>query len=474
LGAVLVFRDVSEQRRLNNEMSRRAKHDALTGLINRAEFEARLSHLLAKSHREGLVHALLFIDLDRFKQVNDACGHSSGDLLLQQFAKLLKDAVRAGDTVARLGGDEFAILLEDCVEERAQEVGGQICNRMDEFRFVHQGQSFRLGTSIGLVEIGTHWADTAAIVHAADAACYAAKAAGRNRVYVWEDSQQVRQSRHGDDQWGKRLELALQNDGFVLYAQRIVPVGTWSDNGGLCCEVLLRLVDADGSLILPGAFLPAAERFHLAARLDLWVVRQVLAWLCKPTPRPEPGQLPPSLISINLSAHSVSDQVFHRDLNALIRASGADITKLCFEISEGVAVTNQADFIALCAPLRAQGASVALDDVGSSAASLGYLKNLPVDWLKVDGKYLRGIAADAINRITVRGFCDVAQVLGLKTVAKSVEPLPAPVPSVPWADLQALGIHCVQGYGVHHPQPLATLLVDAGDHLVSSALTGFV
>lgn len=474
LGAVLVFRDVSEQRRLSNEMSRRAKHDALTGLINRAEFDTRITHLLKKSHEDGSIHALLFIDLDRFKQVNDACGHPAGDVLLQQMAKLLKDAVRAGDTVARLGGDEFAILLADCAEERAQSVGGLICNRMDEFRFVHHGQSFRLGTSIGLVEIDRHWDDTAAIVHAADTACYAAKAAGRNRVHVWEDSHQVRQSRHGNGQWSTRLDAALRTDGFVLYAQRLASVGSQTQgqdpcqtptptptpiccaDDGLRCEVLLRLVDVDGTLILPGAFLPAAERFHMAARIDIWVVGQVLAWLSCQNPTSV------SLVSINLSAQSVSDHVFHRDLSALIQASGADARKLCFEISESVALTNLADFTALAVLLRARGATVAVDDVGSAAPSLSYLKNLPIDWLKVDGKYLKGIETDVINRIAVRGFCEVASVLGLRTVAKGVASSASDTGLSGWPDLASLGLHCVQGYGVHRPQLLATCALGTG------------
>nr|MBP6505034.1 diguanylate cyclase [Rhodoferax sp.] len=274
LGVVLVFHDVTEQRRLSGEMSYRATHDALTGLTNRAEFESRLARILDKARVEQNEHVLMFIDLDQFKLVNDACGHSAGDQLLQQVTKLLREAVRARDTLARLGGDEFAIILEHCTREKGMGVAQQICDRMDEFRFLHDGRRFRVGTSIGLVSLDSHWTTTAAALQAADTSCYAAKEAGRNRVHAWFDTDEAMHARRGETQWASRLEQAIDESSFVLHAQRILPLS--AEENGLHAEVLLRLMDNDGSLIAPNAFLPAAERFHFCSRIDKWVLQQVI------------------------------------------------------------------------------------------------------------------------------------------------------------------------------------------------------
>ena len=259
LGVVLVFHDVSEQRRLSGEMSYRATHDALTGLVNRAEFEARLQRLLQKSYEDDSEHALLYIDLDQFKLVNDACGHAVGDQLLQQVSKLLGGAIRNRDTLARLGGDEFAIIMEHCTSGQALRVAEKICQLMDDFRFIHDERRFRIGTSIGLVPVDKRWATTAAIQQAADTSCYAAKEAGRNRVHAWFDTDATMRARHLEMQWTTRIEQALDEDRFTLFAQRIEPLT--GDATGLHAEVLLRMKESDGSLVLPGAFLPAAERF---------------------------------------------------------------------------------------------------------------------------------------------------------------------------------------------------------------------
>jgi diguanylate cyclase (GGDEF)-like protein len=266
LGVVLVFHDVTEQRRLSGEMSYRATHDELTGLVNRTEFESRLRTLLQKAHDDGSVHALLYIDLDQFKLVNDGCGHTAGDLLLQQVSRLMGDAVRGRDTLARLGGDEFGVLLDHCSGEQAQRVAQLICDRMEEYRFQHNGKRFRVGTSIGLVAVSNRFANTAAVMQAADTCCYAAKEAGRNRVHTWVDNDQTICLRHGEMQWTTRVEQALDEDRFVLYAQRLQCLE--GDVHGMHAEVLLRMLDSDGSIIAPAAFLPAAERFNLASRID--------------------------------------------------------------------------------------------------------------------------------------------------------------------------------------------------------------
>jgi len=356
LGVVLVFHDVTEPRRLSGEISFRASHDALTGLINRAEFEARLRRLLQQAHVDGGKHSLLFIDLDQFKLVNDACGHAMGDQLLMQVSKLLANTARSRDTLARLGGDEFAIILEQCSSEHAQRVAQDICDRMDDFRFVHEERRFRIGTSIGLVPVDNRWKTIEAVMQAADTSCYAAKEAGRNRVHAWFDTDLAMRARHGEMQWTTRIEQALDEDRFVLYAQKISPIQ--SDDNRIHAEILLRMVDADGSLIAPGAFIPAAERFHLITRIDRWVLKQTLHWLSALDSLNGIGN-----ISVNLSGHSVGDRVFHRKVIEMLQSASQEIyQKLTFEITETVAVTHLADAALFMEQVRALGVRIALDN----------------------------------------------------------------------------------------------------------------
>uniref|UniRef100_UPI00289F2D79 EAL domain-containing protein n=1 Tax=Massilia timonae TaxID=47229 RepID=UPI00289F2D79 len=445
LGVVLVFHDVTEQRRLSGEMSYRATHDALTGLVNRAEFETRLRRTLDKAHADRSEHAMLYIDLDQFKLVNDACGHSVGDQLLQQVAKLLREAVRARDTLARLGGDEFAVILEHCPADQAQCVAQQICDRMEEFRFVHEDRRFRIGTSIGLVPVDRRWANTAAAMQAADTSCYAAKEAGRNRVHAWFDTDQAMRTRHGEMQWATRLEQALDEDRFVLYAQRIEALGDGST--GLHAEALIRLLDSDDSLIPPGAFLPAAERFHMATRIDRWVLKRAVQQI---QAMPDINAL--DTLCINLSGQSVGDRAFHRHaIDALTEAGSAVCRRICLEITETAAVTNMADAAIFIEQVRALGARVALDDFGAGASSFGYLKTLKVDLLKIDGSFIRDVIDDPLDAAAVRCFVDVARVVGVKTVAEFVDR-----PEV-LARVREIGIDYAQGFLLHKPEPIENL-----------------
>ncbi len=450
LGVVLVFHDVTEQRRLSGEMSYRATHDALTGLVNRAEFETRLRRTLDKAREERSEHSLLYIDLDQFKLVNDACGHSVGDQLLQQVAKLLREAVRARDTLARLGGDEFAIILEHCTTDQAQRVAQKICDRMDEFRFLHDERRFRIGTSIGLVPVDNRWGNTAAAMQAADTSCYAAKEAGRNRVHVWFDTDQDMLARHGQMQWATRLEQALDENQFILYAQRIEALGEGST--GLHVEVLIRLLDSDGSLILPGVFLPAAERFHMATRIDRWVLKRAVQQI---QAMADASAL--DILCINLSGQSVGDRAFHRHaIDALTEAGHAVCRRICLEITETAAVTNMADAAIFIGQVRALGARVALDDFGAGASSFGYLKTLKVDLLKIDGSFIRDVIDDPLDAAAVRCFVDVARVVGVKTVAEFVDR-----PEV-LARVREIGVDYAQGFLLHMPEPIEKLLgVDA-------------
>jgi diguanylate cyclase (GGDEF)-like protein/PAS domain S-box-containing protein len=447
LGVVLVFHDVSEQRRMSGEMSYRATHDALTGLVNRAEFETRLIRLLRKAHDEQSEHALLYIDLDQFKLVNDACGHAVGDQLLQQVSKLLADAVRTRDTLARLGGDEFGIILEGCTAEQAQRVAQKICDGMDDFRFIHDTRRFRIGASIGLVPVDARWTTTAAIQQAADTSCYAAKEAGRNRVHAWFDTDAAMRARQGEMQWTTRIEHALDDDGFVLFAQRILPLR--DDDRKVHAEVLLRMKNQDGTLAPPGAFLPAAERYHLASRVDRWVLKHVISWMLG-----LPSLDGIETLSVNLSGQSVGDRAFHGWACEMLTEVGPTVcARLCLEITETAAVTNVADAAMFIDKVRAMGVKVALDDFGSGASSFGYLKNLSVDFLKIDGQFVRDVVSDPLDAAAVRCFTDVARVLGVKTVAEFVDRTDV------LDRLREIGVDFAQGFLIHRPAPIDELLI---------------
>ncbi|MDI1362710.1 PAS domain S-box protein [Methylotenera sp.] len=451
IGVVLVFHDVTEQRRLSNEMSYRATHDSLTGLVNRAEFETRLSRVLSHAKAEGGEHSLMFIDLDQFKLVNDACGHSAGDILLQQVTKMLSEIVRSRDTLARLGGDEFGVILEQCSTEQAQRVAQTICDRMDEYRFIHDGKRFRIGTSIGLTILDGRWAGIANVIQAADAACYTAKEAGRNRVHTWFDTDASARTHQGEMQWATRLELALDENQFELFAQRIFVVDKENlspAESKIHAEVLLRLRDDDGVIISPGAFLPAAERFHLASRVDRWVLEHVIDWLDS---LQDISQV--STICVNLSGQSIGDRAFHTHAIETLRKAGKEICEcICLEITETATVTNIVDASIFIEQVRQLGVRIALDDFGAGASSFGYLKTLKVDMLKIDGQFIKAMIRDPLDDSAVRCFIDVARIMGLKTVAEYVES-----PEI-LAHVRSLGINYAQGYLMHEPHPIDALV----------------
>jgi diguanylate cyclase len=446
LGVVVVFRDVTEQRRFANEMSYRATHDALTGLLNRAEFDQRLKRVLQTAQLDGSVHGVMFIDLDQFKLVNDACGHSVGDHMLQQVARLLERSVRGRDTVARLGGDEFAILLERCPPEQALRIGAKICATMDEFRFTHEGKRFRVGTSIGLVTLDTSWRSTAGVLQAADTSAYVAKVAGGNRVHLWAESDTVTAARQNESGWATRIEQALDEDRFTLFGQRIESLEPSLMK--LQAEVLLRMVAPDGHLIEPRAFLPAAERFHLATRIDRWVVRQALQML---TSRQDRSGI--AMLSINLSGQSIGDRMFHHFMAEILDQLDPSLcARLCLEITETAAIINMQDASDFVNMVREFGVRVALDDFGAGASSFGYLRQMKVDFIKIDGQFITGLVENPLDNAAVRCFADVAHVMGVKTVAEFVERADV------LPHLRQLGIDYGQGYLLHRPQPLEALL----------------
>jgi diguanylate cyclase len=442
-GFVGTVEDVTEQRRLISEVNYRATHDALTGLINRTEFELRLQKLLHKSYEDKSEHALMFIDLDQFKIVNDTCGHSVGDQVLQQVSKLLNEVVRTRDTLARLGGDEFAIILEHCSTDQAHRVAQEICEKMDNFRFLHDLHRFRIGTSIGLVSIDNRWVNTESLIQAADNSCYAAKEAGRNRVHVWFDTDQAIQLRRSEMEWTSRIESALDEHRFELFAQRIYDLKAVEQ--GLHVEVLLRMKDTDGAIISPRVFMLVAERFHLATRIDRWVLRSAITWL--KDNQAEASTI--NMLSINFSGQSIGDSNFHRQaIGILTEAGNVLCSKLCIEITETAAITNLSDASLFIEQLHGLGIKVALDDFGAGVSSFGYLKQLGIDILKIDGQFIRDIVDDPLHAAAVRCFVDVANLIGLKTVAEFVDK-----PEV-LARVKELGIDYSQGFLMHTPEPI--------------------
>ncbi len=434
---------VGDLSRASAEAEHRAGHDPLTGLFNRADFEPRLQAALDGAIADtAQSHALLCIDLDHFKVVNDTCGHAAGDRLLQQIARMLCEAVRQGDAVARPGGDEFAALLMGCSAASAQAVGQKICAMFDEFRFVYGEHRMKVGTSIGLVAIDSRWADTASLMQAADACCYAAKEGGRNRVVALAEDEANILHATGEAQWASRVERALDEDRFVLHGQRIVPLQ--GDCMPAKFELLLRMVDVDGSLVPPGAFIPSAERFHLMGGVDRWVVRHAIDWLRGLLER---GEAPSA--AINLSGQSVGDRSFHSWAIDVFAAAGPAVCEhLILEVTETAAITNLTDAAKFMEQARDLGLRIALDDFGAGASSFGYLKKLPLDYLKIDGQFVRDVLTDPLNAATVRCFIDVAKVVGLKTIAEFVEN------EAVLQQLVVLGVDFAQGFHIHRPGPL--------------------
>lgn len=448
LGAVLVFHDVSEQRRLQRKITYQAQHDALTGLCNRYEFERRLQRVIETSQSNVSEHALCYLDLDQFKVVNDTCGHAAGDALLQQLSVLFDRTIRDRDTLARLGGDEFGVLLEHCSLKNARAIANTLRQVTEDFRFSWQDQHFRVGVSIGLVAVNSASTSVANILQAADSACYVAKDAGRNRVHVYIENDRVLTHRYGQMQWISRIRKALEDDQFELYAQPIVALDEQSSDG-LHCELLLRLIEDNHNVTLPGAFMPAAERYNLAVAIDRWVVSHALQWLAA-----HPSVLDKlSLFTLNLSGHSIGDRAFHTYVLQQLNDINLPAEKICFEVTETAAVANLADAIRFMQTLRMRGCRFSLDDFGSGLSSFGYLKALPVDFLKIDGLFVKDIVDDPVDLAMVRSINEIAQLLNKKTVAEYVEN------DAILHQLRTLGVDYGQGYGLGRPQPLSTLFV---------------
>ncbi len=442
IGVVLVFHDVSASRALTQQLNWQATHDALTGLINRREFEHRLGQALAGARVDGARHALIYLDLDQFKIVNDTCGHVAGDELLRQLSTHMHAYLRASDTLARLGGDEFGVLLEHCPLERAERIAATLCEATREFRFLWENRVFEIGVSIGLVPIDGSSASHTGLLAAADMACYAAKEAGGKRVHVYHESDAGLLQRHGEMLWVARLNEALQQDRFVLYRQDIAPARGAPDQAHF--EVLVRLRGPDGELVPPAAFLPAAERYNLMPAIDRWVVRRILA---QEAVQPCCGDGDDGLIAVNLSGASLGEECFLEFLRAELAGHAGFARRLCFEITETAAIANLARASAFMHELRGLGCRFALDDFGAGLSSFGYLKHLPVDFLKIDGNLVKGVVDSRTDLAMVRSIHEIGHTLGICTIAEFVEN------DAIRALVAGIGVDYVQGYGVALPRP---------------------
>jgi diguanylate cyclase (GGDEF)-like protein/PAS domain S-box-containing protein len=444
VGAVMVFHDVSRERRMKRLLSYQAAHDALTGLINRREFESRLNAALETTRADPKVrHVMVYVDLDQFKVVNDTCGHPAGDQLLRQVTGLLQTRVRTADTLARLGGDEFGILLENCTLDMALRIAESLRQAIRDYRFVWQGNTMQIGASIGLVELTRATESIAALLSAADVACYAAKDGGRNRVQIYDP--ESASTRHREMRWVARLTSASDEGRLDLVFQPVVPVAAASGQRPHY-ELLLRLKDEEGNTVLPAEFIPAAERYNVMPILDRWVVDRVLRDLV-PSRRDGVHEAPYT-VAVNISGTTLSDQVFFESLIRELEEYEPTPGVLCFEITETAAIANLANASYIMRELTSRGCLVALDDFGTGLSSFNYLRNLPVHYLKIDGQFVQNVAEDRVDRSLVEAIVQVGRAMGIETVAERVERQEV------FDVLEQIGVSYVQGYLLGRPAPV--------------------
>jgi diguanylate cyclase (GGDEF)-like protein/PAS domain S-box-containing protein len=443
IGAVVLLHDVTELRGLARQMSYQATHDALTGLVNRREFEGRLEEAIESGHRGDGQHVLCYLDLDRFKVVNDTSGHLAGDSMLREVAKVLRDAVRDSDTVARLGGDEFGMLLIGCPLEKARQIADDVCRAVGDYRFVWKDKIFNIGVSIGLVEISRESGTLEELFAAADSACYVAKKQGSGRVAVYSARDEALARHTGEIQWLQKLQGALKENRFQLYQQPIVPA-YGPDGGGPAMEVFVRLQDDGGHEVPPSEFVRAAERYRLMSLVDRWVVQTTLAALGR-------GAIPIPAnrsVAINISGQTLGDVQFLEFVVECLDSTGVTPSQVCFEITETAVIANLDHARRFVGVLHGMGCQFALDDFGSGVGSFSNLKNLPMDYLKIDGSFMRNLARDSVNQAMVTAMIKLARTLNFKVIAEQVEDE---------AGLEAarrMGVDYVQGYAVGKPQPL--------------------
>jgi diguanylate cyclase (GGDEF)-like protein/PAS domain S-box-containing protein len=446
IGAVMVFHDVSKERRLRRALAYQASHDALTGLINRREFENRLNEALLAARNQGNTHVLLYLDLDQFKLVNDTCGHQAGDRLLKQITGLLQTRIRSSDTIARLGGDEFGVLLQDCTAERAALIADTLRQTIRDFRFVWQDGVVNIGVSVGIVEINRDSESITSVLSAADVACYSAKDSGRNRIHTYQ--QGAAPERHREMQWVSRLMRAVEENRLELYYQPIVPIGSNTDQRKHY-ELLIRMRGEHGEIVLPAEFIPAAERYNLMPTIDRWVVQHALGTLAHYRTDGDEGSA--YTVAINLSGNSLNDDTFLEFLINELQTHDLSPGAVCFEITETAAIANLANVVHFMRELKARGCLFSLDDFGSGLSSFMYLKNLPVDFLKIDGQFIQNMTRDHVDRSMVEAIRQIGHAMGIKTIAERVDSAQVLL------CLASIGVDYAQGNYVAFPESVEAL-----------------
>ncbi len=427
------------RRKAEEAIHHMAFHDMLTGLVNRHEFEHRLHELLEHAKKTDSIHGLLYLDLDQFKIINDTCGHVAGDELLRQLSRVLQHNIRGKDILARLGGDEFCALLENCPMERAQVIAESLRKAIKEFRFVWEERVFTVGVSIGVVPITASAPDAGELLSKADLACYAAKDKGRNCVQVYCEENQDFEDRRGEMNWVSRIDHAIENNRFVLYQQPITPINGMHDQH---YELLLRMLDDDNKIIPPGAFIPAAERYDRMLQVDHWVIKAACEHMHKLNGSNN------SIYTINLSGSSLGDEVLLDYVEEMLKHYKISPQKVCFEITETAAISNFRHATDFINRMKSFGCQFALDDFGSGLSSFSYLKSLHVDYLKIDGGFVKNITEDPMDRAIVESINQIGHAAGLETIAEFVE-------SSDICDvIQRIGVDYAQGYNIGRPEPI--------------------
>ena len=446
-----ILRDITERRTLQIALQHHASHDDLTGLSNRREFQQRLHVLIDSLQTDPGQHALVYIDLDQFKVVNDTCGHLAGDALLHQLGNRLKRLVSSRDVIARLGGDEFGLLLHDLSIEEAMHVAETLGESLANYRFAWDERNFEVTASIGVCAINTSTQSAEEALSAADAACYVAKDQGRNRVQLYFGGTACKGKRQ-EMAWVSRLQKALDDNRLQIWHQHVLDLSTDTGTRSGHFEVLLRLIDEDGAIVAPGQFFPAAERYGLMPAIDRWVIQHLLLDGDGTRLQAEMARTSATHCAINLSGASLNDDKFLGFLENALRHTRLAGSALCFEITETVAVNNFDRVREVMQTIKQFGCQFALDDFGSGMSSFSYLKNLPVDYLKIDGALVRNIVGDAADFAMVEAINRVGSVLGLKTIAEFVETEAA------LQRLREIGVDYAQGYAIHRPEPLLSPL----------------
>lgn len=449
-GAIVVFRDVTEIRTLTHQLSYQATHDSLTGLINRREFERRLNQALNNARAEHQQHVLLYLDLDLFKVINDTCGHAAGDELLKQLSGKLRDDLRESDVLARLGGDEFGVLLESCPVNKAEQIAESLRKKVHDTRFVWDDKSFEIGVSIGLVPITATSGTLSDLLSEADTACYEAKDQGRNRTHIYHPDDSDLQKRRGEMHWVHRINDALDKEQFLLYCHEIHAVSHKhnANHHQRQVEILLRLKGEDNRIIPPMAFIPAAERYNLMPVIDKYVIQKAFKYICQ---HPEEKDL---RFFINLSGQSLCDLQFIDFIRDEFASSSVQPERFTFEITETAAIANFTRAVKFINTLRKLGCEFALDDFGSGLSSFAYLKSMPVNYLKIDGTFVRGMITDSTDAAFVEAIYQIGSKMGIDTIAEYVEN------EHTLQLLREIGINYAQGFHLDIPRPLEDVFLE--------------